>query len=102
MKSLKIFYLVGFALLTIGVSSCGSNNCDDLTAEVNALTMDFNAAVTAFNADPTPENCETFRDEFQDYLDGLKDWSDCAEEVGGTNLDELITQAEADLDDLEC
>ena len=77
---------------------CGTAWATHLSAEITAYTN----ALAVYTADPTPANCNLFKSAYQSYLDGLKPFLDCTLYTGAqkTELDNAITQAEAEIDTL--
>lgn len=99
MKTLKILCFLSLCLYMV---SCGGDSCENINTDVQTAINDFSDALTAFSTNPTDENCEIFREEYADYIDALKGFQDCSNQINSVDLNELIQEAEQDLEDFEC
>jgi len=106
---MKLFNLVLFFSLCLGLSSCGDGDgipggCDNNFAqEFQDELNDISEAASNWATEQTTEACEAYIDAYQDYLNALEDWDECALWYG--NQDEwqqAIDDTQDDLDDFEC
>jgi hypothetical protein len=95
--------ILGLVVLTYSCKKdndpVGCNYATEVENEVNALS----AAATTYGNDPTPANCQAYKTAYQNYLNALEDHLDCAALSGQqAELQSLIDQAQAELDNFQC
>ncbi len=98
-------------MAVLGLNSCGKDkdnsslNC--VTRWNSVLEDEYAALLTAANTystSQTVENCNKYKQAGQDYIDAMEDLEGCASMIPGQtkSFDEMIAEARADIDDLNC
>jgi hypothetical protein len=91
-RRMKNLFFALSAFVVIGLSSCGSVDCDD-TAAQTATGIEVSTAETAYAADASEDNCK----DYKSALEELLDYSDCD---GSTQAD--TDAVNALIDGLDC
>jgi hypothetical protein len=106
-RLLTVVFALAIALFSIGLGSCSKEEkaalCaatwgQDLADELTALS----SAGTAYALDPSDGNCQAYKNALQAYLNGLRPYGNCAALTAQdkAELNDLIAEAESDIDDL--
>lgn len=104
----QLMFFIGIVTMLFVTSSCSDDSTSDVCnastydQRIMSITSSFSTAAQDYGTNPNDANCQAFLEAYGDYIDFLKEFRDCSFTVNGSDLNQVISESEAQRNDLPC
>lgn len=97
--ALMAFFALGCGSDDSGINNCSNNAWTEIFANEAAA---YSNALIAFQNNPSEANCSNVKSTAVDYLEALRDALDCVPTANRAELNDIIDEAQAEVNDEDC